>query len=208
MTKSPLYGIFHGEMSFSYTLLDKWHRADSLIEEGAVKGLSDKERMILLSDGSLTLLLEALLSSRVSVEVKLSATAGLSPEAAAYLGEEPGLESIEREVWLMVKGTRLVYAHLVIPVSCIEPWLLAELKEGAEPLGRVLQNREIPVLKEGLEIGVVRAPEVSADLSLDPETRLFARRYKLTNKKDGGGSLIKAEICEVLSPALVSPLKS
>lgn len=193
-------------MSFYYTLLDKWHRADRLIEEGAGKGLSDKERMILLSDGSLTLLLEALLSSRVSVEVKLSATTGLSAETAAYLGEEPRSPSIEREVWLMVKDERLVYAHLVIPVSCIEPWLLTALKEGAEPLGRVLQGREIPVLKEALEIGVVTAPEVSADLGLSPDTRLFARRYRLTNKKDGGGWTIKAEICEVLSPALVSPL--
>ncbi len=193
-------------MSFSYTLLDKWHRVDQLIKDGPLKGLSDKERMILLSDGSLTLLLEALASSRVSVEVKRSATAGLSAEAAAYLGEEPSGPSIEREVWLMVKGERLVYAYLVIPVSCIEPWLLAALREGTEPLGKVLQGREIPVLKEALEIGVVTAPEVSADLSLPPDTRLFARRYKLTNKKDGGGWTIKAEICEVLSPALVSPL--
>jgi chorismate-pyruvate lyase len=192
-------------MSFSYTLTDKWHRADSLIKEDAGKGLSDKERMILLSDGSLTLQLEALLNSRVSVEVKLSAATGLSSSSAAYLGEEPGIDSIEREVWLMVKDERLVFAHLVIPVSCIEPWLLTALKEGAEPLGRVLQSREIPVLKEALEIGVVTAPEVSVDLGLTPETRLFARRYRLTNKKDGGGWTIKAEICEILNPALVSP---
>jgi chorismate-pyruvate lyase len=193
-------------MSFSYRLKDGWHRVKTLIEEWPLKSLSDKERMILLSDGSLTLLLEALLSARVSVEVKLNTTSGLSAAGAAYLDEEPGLPSIEREVWLSVKGERLVYAHLVIPLSSVEPWLLAALKEGSEPLGRVLQAREIPVLKQGLEIGIVTAPEVSADLSLDPETEFYARRYKLSNTKEGGGSVIKAEICELLSPALVRPL--
>ena len=206
MTKSALYGIFHGEMSFSYTLIDRWHKVESLIEDGPLKGLSDKERMILLSDGSLTFLLEALLSARVSVEVKLNTTTGLSAPAAAYLDEEPGLPSIEREVWLIVNGERLVYAYLVIPISSVEPWLLAALKEGSEPLGRVLRAREIPVLKQGLEIGIVCAPEVSADLSLEPETEFYARRYKLSNTKEGGGSVIKAEICELLSPVLVRPL--
>ena len=71
--------------------------------------------------------------------------------------------SIEREVWLSVEGTKLVYAHLVIPVCSIEPWLLEALKEGTEPLGRVLKAREIPVLKENLEIAVVNAPELCAD---------------------------------------------
>ena len=197
-------------MSFSYSLLGDWHRVGSLIEDGPpIKGFSSlnaEERVILLSDGSLTLLLEALLSDRVSVEVKRNSTQGLSPESALYLDEEPGKESVEREVWLKVKGERLVFAHLVVPVCSIEPWLLRALREGEEPLGRVLQAREIPVLKEALEIGVVRAPEVSQDLRVDPDTLLYARRYKLTNRVEGGGWIIKAEICEVLSPALVNPL--
>ena len=175
----------------------------------SIKGLSalsSKERMILLSDGSLTLLLEALLRDRVSVEVKRNTSAPLSPEAAAYLGEEPSIDALEREVWLKVKARKLVFAHLVVPVSTVEPWLLDALKEGTEPLGRVLKNREIPVLKEALEIGVVRAPELSADLKIEPASELYARRYKLTNRVEGGGWIIKAEICEVLSPSLVSPL--
>jgi len=193
-------------MSFSYTLIDRWEKADYLIEEDRLKGLDDKERMILLSDGSLTLLMEALLRDRVSVEVKRNTTSRLSPEVAAYLALEPGEESVEREVWLKVKGEKLVFAHLIVPVCSIEPWLLDALREGAEPLGRVLQAREIPVLKEALEIGLVRAPEVSADLSIDTDTVFYARRYRLTNRVEGGGWIIKAEICEVLSPALVNPL--
>ncbi len=196
-------------MSFSYTLLGDWHRVDSLIEFGpSIKGLSAlsaEERMILLSDGSLTLLLEALLRERVSIEVKRNSRAALNSEAAAYLDELPKVESVEREVWLKVKGEKLVFAHSIVPVSTIEPWLLRALSEGTEPLGRVLKAREIPVLKEALEIGVVRATEVSVDLGIDPDTELYARRYKLTNRVEGGGWIIKAEICEVFSPALVSP---
>lgn len=205
MTKSPQYGIFLDEMSFSYTLIDNWIEADHLIEAGKLKGLSDKERMILLSDGSLTRLLEGRLGSKVSLEVKRSTTTALSVEVAEFLGEEPLIDAIEREVWLSAKGVKRVYAHLVIPISSIEPWLLAALKKGAEPLGRILQAREIPVLKEELQIAVVNAPEVSADLSLDPATRLYARRYKLSSKLEGGGWIINADICEFLSPALVSP---
>lgn len=192
-------------MSFSYTLIDEWHRADYLIEEGRLQGLSEKERMVLLSDGSLTFRLEALYSERVSLEVMRSATTVLDVASAKYLGEEPHIPSIEREVWLSVKGERLVYAYLVIPVSSIEPWLLSALEEGTEPLGRLLKAREIPVLKQGLEIGVVNSPGLCADLSIDPETRFFARRYKLSSKLESGGWIINAEIYEFLSPALVSP---
>jgi chorismate-pyruvate lyase len=181
-----------------------------LIKDGSsingLSALSSEERLILLGDGSLTLLLEALLRERVSVEVKRNSTSLLGPEAALYLDEVEGGESVEREVWLNVNGERLVFAHSIVPVSSIEPWLLESLSEGTEPLGRVLKNREIPVLKEALEIAVISAPEVSADLQIDPDTRFYARRYKLTNRVEGGGWIIKAEICEVLCPSLVSPL--
>ncbi|MBE9531387.1 MAG: hypothetical protein IME98_01110, partial [Proteobacteria bacterium] len=50
------------------------------------------------------------------------------------------------------------------------------------------------------------APELCEDLSIDVDTLLYARRFKLSNRKDDGGSVIKAEICEILSPALVRPL--
>src|SRR5574337_1070273 len=109
-------------MNFSYTLIGDWLSSEKGFR-GELGGLLPHQKLLLLSDGSLTLELELLWRSVVEVEVKFKGTTTLSKEAAEYLEEAPEKEAMEREVWLTIEGKRLVYAHSIIPLNCIEKGL-------------------------------------------------------------------------------------
>lgn len=190
--------------NFDYRLLGGWFRADEDRDRPELACLLPHQKLILLSDGSLTLDLELLYNSMVSVEVKFKGATPLSKEAASYIEEDPGENALEREVWLTVDNRRLVYAHSLIPASCVEPGLLKSLeKYGDEPLGRVLTTNRIFFTKEKLEIGFVKCACASSDLGIPQETPLTARRYMLINRKSPGRFIIKALITEVFSPEVV-----
>ena len=188
-------------MSFDFTLLKDWQRPDEVALGPGFSVLAPEERMLLTSDGSLTLQLEALLNAPIGLEVKRNVRVAMSAEEASWLSEEPLHEATEREVWLISGARRLVYAHSVI--SRAEQHLGEALDEGLKPLGALLVEREIPVLKKDLRIAVVSAAAVAAELAMPADTLLAARRYRLVKKKAGGDWIIKARVFEVFSPELV-----
>lgn len=189
---------------FSYTLLRDWFRAGRE-PRPELNGILPHQKLLLLSDGSMTLDLELLYNSKVEVEVKFKGTTPLPGEAASYLEEDTGVAAMEREVWLKVDGKRLVYAHTLIPLTCIEGGLRAELERNAnEPLGRVLTANRVFFTKEKLEVGVVRCQSAAVELGSPGSTPFMARRYILSNKKAPGEWVIKASVTEIFSPELVS----
>ncbi len=191
-------------MNFSYTLKGGWLSA----EKGfcsELNGLLPHQKLLLLSDGSLTLELELLWRSIVEVEVKFKGTTTLSKEAADYLEEAPDKEAMEREVWLTIEGKRLVYAHSIIPLHCIESGLKEALEaHSGEPLGRVLNTRKVFFSKKKLEVGLVICHSASLDLGIDEASPLIARRYMLYNSEGPGKWIIKAAVTEVFSPEIIS----
>ena len=192
-------------MRFDFTVINEWKDPGDGGGECAsvASSLSAEERLFLFSDGSLTLHLEALFEEPVRVELLESDFTGLTGGTADYLVEQIDQRALEREVWLLTGGTRHVYAYSVMPLASVEPWLIEALVEGDEPIGKILQSREIPVLKEGLEIAVVSSDGIARALGIAPDTPLFARRYKLLNKDSSGEWIIKAMVIEVISPELV-----
>ncbi len=190
---------------FSYTLLRDWAGAQGGAELPELEGLEPHQRLLLLSDGSMTLDLELLFGSPVEVEIKFSGTASLSAPDAAYLEEDEGASAQEREVWLTVRGRRLVYARSLIPAGRISDGLRAALDEHTgEPLGRVLTSNRVFFAKKKLDVAVVTCAAASKDLGVAPETPLLARRYVLYNTDDAGNWIIKAAVTEVFSPEIVS----
>ncbi len=199
--------VISGLMSkrFSYTLLRDWFRTESDRNRPELNGILPHQKLLLLSDGSLTLDLELLYGSKVEVEVKYKGTGPLPEQAACYLDEKAGGTVMEREVWLTVEGKKLVYAHTLIPLSCIEGGLKEELERNAnEPLGRVLTSNKVFFSKEKLEVGVVRCRSAAAELGSPAQTPFIARRYILSNRQTSGVWVIKASVTEIFSPELVS----
>ena len=189
---------------FSYTLLHDWVGAQSERALAGLAGLKPHQKLLLLSDGSMTLDLELLYGSAVEVEVELTATASLSAADAAYLDEDESMEVTEREVWLTVGGRKLVWAHTLIPALCVSPEIKAALDANTgEPIGRVLNSKKVFFSKDRLDVGVVACAHASKGLGLAPDTPLVARRYILSNR-EGQNWLIKAAITEIFSPEIIS----
>ncbi|HHL40927.1 MAG TPA: chorismate lyase [Deltaproteobacteria bacterium] len=193
-------------MMLSYTLVEPWREFADGHPPCEPAGLGPNQRLLLLSDGSLTLHLETLFSAPVRVELKHNGPCTLDAALARYLDVTPGAESLEREVWLTVEGRRLVYAHSVIPLRCTEPELLEALRQGAEPIGRVLSARNTPVAKDRIEVGRVMCPKAARELGLDGTAVFEAKRYRLVNGRPEGGWIIKAALTEIFSPALMAQL--
>ncbi|MBI5492323.1 MAG: chorismate lyase [Deltaproteobacteria bacterium] len=191
-------------MNFSYTLIGDWLSSEKGFR-GELGGLLPHQKLLLLSDGSLTLELELLWRSVVEVEVKFKGTTTLSKEAAEYLEEAPDKEAMEREVWLTIEGKRLVYAHSIIPLNCIEKGLKDALEAHSdEPLGRVLNTKKVFFSKKKLEVGKVVCRSAAADLGIEEDSPLIARRYMLYNDEGPGKWIIKAAVTEVFSPEIIS----
>jgi chorismate-pyruvate lyase len=179
--------------------------------EEALGNLSKGQKELLGSNTSMTLDLESLLGSTLAVEVRLRGETTIEREAAEYLGEPAGAPGFEREVWLTAEGKRVLYARTLIPLGSIDDNLLGVLEEEhAEPLGRVLKKRNVPFSKKRLEFGVVRCPRLAADLEIDAETPLVARRYILFSTQADNELFIKAAVTEIFSPEIISgpPLKA
>jgi chorismate-pyruvate lyase len=190
-----------------YTFFENWLRADEWEETFRTPALPAHQKELLLSGDSLTLELERIYGSPVEVEVSRTAYSPLGPDEASYLDERPSEESMEREVWLRVGGKRLVYARTLIPLARMEKGLMEVLKQGGEPLGKILSSKKIPFTKDRLEVGIVRCERAAEDLGIDRERPLFARRYRLLSRKGKGRWNIKASVTEVFSPELVSANK-
>lgn len=203
--------------NFTYTLLEDWsapelyssgspgaERNRSRVNHAALSGLEPHQKLLLLSDGSLTIEMELLYGSKVEVDFIYRGHTVLSPDEADYLLEDQENESIEREVWLTVQGKRLIYARTLIPLKCLDKKLMNELgAKSGEPIGRVLSTNRIPFRKEGLEIGMVRCPSVASGFGSDPSTPMFARRYLLSNSDYDTKMVIKASVMEFFSPEVV-----
>ncbi len=190
---------------FSYTLLRDWFRAEMERDRPELNGILPHQKLLLLSDGSMTLDLELLYNSKVEVEVKFKGASPLPEEDAFYLEEKTDEAAMEREVWLTVDGKKLVYAHTLIPLSRIGGGLKRELERNAnEPLGRVLTTNKVFFTKEKLEVGVVRCCSAAEELGSPASTPFIARRYILSNREASGAWIIKASVTEIFSPSLVS----
>jgi chorismate-pyruvate lyase len=191
----------------TYTLLKDWLSGTDLMSAPHVAGLAPRHRMLLLSDGSMTLELEAMVGLRVGVEVRLRGLTRLGQEDAAYLEEAADEPAVEREVWLKAGDTRLVYARSVMPLRTMEDGLLEAIETNyGEPLGRVLNSRGLPFTKAKLEAGVLRCASVAEDLGASADTPFTARRYVLLGLPRGGSVSIKASVIEIIAPALVPAL--
>lgn len=182
---------------FSYALERGWRGMDD-----PLPGFDD-DKALLFSGGSLTVALESLMASPVTAEVKFKARRPVGIDAASLLGSPSGALAMHRVVWLVSDKARLVFANTIIPIEGADAALLDELEARTqEPIGAVLGKKNITLVKENIETGVVMCQEAALDLSLDEKTAFVARRYLLSGRA-GARTLLKAVVTEIFSPALI-----
>ncbi len=183
---------------FSYALERGWRGVDD-----PLPGFEPDDKALLFSGGSLTALLESLMASPITAEVKFKARRPVGMDAASVLGFPAEALAMHRVVWLVSDKARLVFAHTIIPIEGADSLLIKELEDlTQEPIGTVLGKKNITLVKEKIEAGVVTCQEAALDLSLDEKTVFVARRYVLKGRA-GARILLNAVVTEIFSPALI-----
>ncbi|GAA0487631.1 hypothetical protein [Streptomyces olivaceiscleroticus] len=154
--------------------------------EGAVPLVARATRMLLSSDGSTTLLLEALLDTRLAVHVEDQSTVPvgqLPPTAVTALGLRPGAAAVRRASALLTPEGAVVSRNTVVFTAPPGGW--SGSASDAAPLGKRLrqhgtrQHREI--LSSGAAVwpdhGERRCAYKEYVITCDDSARLYVREH-------------------------------
>ncbi|MFZ5877380.1 MAG: chorismate--pyruvate lyase family protein [Nitrospirota bacterium] len=174
-----------------------WKTHAEFLSEVDPQEASPVLRLLLTCDGSMTTALEALRGGRVDLELVRQGEEPIDADAARRLGVSSRQTAVSRHAWLTHAGERLLYAVSVLPLESLNPAVAVEVRRGVEPLGRLFDTADRAVLRDGLRIGRVYDPELSAAFGVGPSVALWCRSYRLAVEHT-----LTASIVEVLSPRL------
>ncbi|MBM2838557.1 MAG: beta-ribofuranosylaminobenzene 5'-phosphate synthase family [Deltaproteobacteria bacterium] len=184
-------------MLYNIIISGKWMDGSEFLSVCSSDFLDAPTRMLLLSDGSLTLLLNASLLSSVRLQRLRQEEVSLDRDMAEYIEAEAGQTVIDRDVWLMNGEKRVVYANSILPTSLMKDEIYNEIAKGDTPIGTLLSEQSILTRRDRLQIGRIMSLEICRELGLPDATVLWARRYRLHT--EGG---FKGAITEVFSPKI------
>ncbi len=150
--------------------------------------LSGVERMLLTTDGSVTLLLEALTGGPIRIAVLAQNLASLSAELASEIERSPGTEATERLV-AMCQGERvLCFGSSVLILDRFPATVASRLKNTNISLGRLIFQPRVGVKRQPVSIDVVQPPQALASVFPAGE-RLLVRHSRLVIRRETVGSL-------------------
>lgn len=184
-------------MLYNISLLSGWMDAGEFLALNSTRSIKPSARMLLLSDGSLTRLLNAFLLSPVTLNRLRQEEVALGREMAEYIEADAGQKVIDRDVWLMNNNDKIVYANSVLPTSLMRDDIYNGITRGDTPIGILLSDQSILTMRDRLQIARIKASEVSRELGVPEDSELLARRHRLSI--EGG---FKGAILEVFSPRL------
>jgi chorismate-pyruvate lyase len=143
-----------------------------------VAKLSPLQRILLITDGTLTEILEACLLEPVEL-VKLSERMLTSKDVSAPLTLEPDERVLERKINLRgaKSGALHVYAESLILVDRLDPTFQAELLETNIPLGRLWRSHRLETFKQLVNVECRPARELGAHLSCTVDASVLGRVY-------------------------------
>jgi len=138
-------------------------------------------RACLLTDGSLTTLLEALTGSEIKIsglkQKTIPADEKLSWELKINFGEELN----EREVVLSAEQKPLVYAKSYSVISRLSDDAKNDILNTDLPIGKILKKHKVEVHREIKEIGLESDAKIAGILNLNNNKILF-RSYLIIKK--------------------------
>jgi chorismate-pyruvate lyase len=140
--------------------------------------LAPLQRILLITDGTLTEILEAHFLERIEL-VKLSERLLTFDDGSAPFAVELGETVLERKINLRgaPSGTRYVYAESLIFVDRLEPSFRSELLETNIPLGRLWRHHRLETYKQIVSIESRPAHEISVHLDCAEDLPILARAY-------------------------------
>jgi chorismate-pyruvate lyase len=157
-----------------------WLSGDEFLRSDSADRMDPILRMLLMSDGTVTTSLQALIRTPISVEVFRHKEIRIDQATAEFLTAKPGSDALARDVCLTGKGRRLVYASSIIVLEGLRGPLLEALLTGEKPLGSLLQESGEPVMRDRLQIACIADPSGIKWIGLGGPGPIWMRRYRMT----------------------------
>ena len=154
-------------------------RISRLLKDLEVSALDPLQRVLLVTDGTLTEILEAVFLEPIEL-VKISQKNVATNVYHAPLDPKLGESIIERKIVLRggQSGTHYVYAESVIAADRLSPAFRKGLVESDLPVGRLWIEHKLETFKEFLEVRFGADADLPADFTCD-RSSVFVRRYRV-----------------------------
>jgi chorismate-pyruvate lyase len=142
--------------------------------------LSVFQRIILTTDGTLTEILEAYLSEKITL-VKLSETIEPITQDISLLDISCGQEVIERKILLQGKISRnnWVYAESILIPDRLDENLKNELLLSQESMGRLWLEHRLETFKEIVDSAREPAEDLADYFKIERSDKLLSRTYRV-----------------------------
>jgi chorismate-pyruvate lyase len=144
--------------------------------------LTQLQRILVITDGTLTEILEAAALERIRL-VKISQETVSSTTFDLHFTPAPGEVFLERNILLQgsKSNKNYVYAKSVIAVNRLPRSFDDELVHSDTPLGQLWLEHRLETFKELLETRFERAGELSKHFHCDASSTLLARTYRVSS---------------------------
>lgn len=145
-----------------------------------VSSLDPLQRVLLVTDGTLTEILEANFFERISL-VKISQEVTSATASHALLDPRPGEAVIERKILLQGERSHrnYAYAESLIAVDRLSRSFRDELLNSSTPLGRLWLEHKLETFKELAEVRWQRADRLCDYFECADSAPLLVRTYRV-----------------------------
>jgi len=145
-----------------------------------IRSLEPLQRVLLVTDGTLTEILEAAFLERIQL-VKVLQQVVPTTSSHAWLDWKDDEAVLERRVLLRGERNRrnYVYAESLIAIDRLEPAFRQGLVESNLPLGRLWLVHKLETYKEMIEVRSQSAGELSSYFECSHTALLLIRRYRV-----------------------------
>lgn len=145
-----------------------------------VRALEPLQRVLLVTDGTLTEILEAAFMERVEL-VKLAQQTSLAIGTEPLIEATPGETLIERRILLRGRdsGRNYAYAESLIAIDRLGASFRDELFESNVPLGRLWLEHKMETFREILTVRRQAAGDLSRHFGCTPMSPLLSRTYRV-----------------------------
>jgi beta-ribofuranosylaminobenzene 5'-phosphate synthase len=155
--------------------------------EGRVGRLSPVQKLLLVTDGSVTQLLETVTGNVVAVETDVQEIVGADTATAERLGVREGDPVNHRVVDLKETGTGHVLVHAIseTPISRLPTEFRDDLMKADIPIGRIISHHRLEARREILNARVADAgSEGSRIFSILRSEPLLCRQYRIIHNAE------------------------
>jgi beta-ribofuranosylaminobenzene 5'-phosphate synthase len=143
--------------------------------------LSKAQRLLLITDGSVTTLLEVLTGKPIVVTTLLQQVVEADAERASALDVEEG-DSLNYRVVVLKNDDNdqpLIYAESYTPIARLQKEFRHDLMKADVPIGRIMKQRKIESRREIRRIETICNEELSELFGVAQNVSLLSRTYDI-----------------------------